>query len=244
MNQLAMIVLSALCVVHCKGLECGLSKINSDHFRKVATECVKDNQTLSKIWELTSELSMEEESSVSSDEEIPLTKGNEAPNSQGLGSTTNRNVKLNRSSRMKRSRSSKSFNNDSPMSNVQRKSNPVSSTTEEITTMQNEEEDESIAANNVENSEDGCILQCIFEKLEMTDTNGLPDHKKFASTLVKSATGRVIQNFLQESTDECFQGIEEGNFENPCEYSTKLVTCLAEKGKSNCEDWPTGDLPF
>nr|AKK25130.1 odorant binding protein 2 [Dendroctonus ponderosae] len=241
MKQLVMVVLTALCVVHCKGLECGLSKISSEHFRKIASECVKDNETLNRIWELTSETSMEEDS-VSSDEEVPVTKGREAPNFHDLGSSAHRNMKMSGASRTKRSR--KGFNNESPMSNVQKKSSPASTTTEHTTTMQSEENEENAAANNVEESGEVCILQCIFEKLEMTDTNGLPDHKKVASALVKSASGRETQDFLQDSVDECFQETEEGDFENSCEYSTKLVTCLAGKGKSNCADWPVGDLPF
>lgn len=31
---------------------------------------------------------------------------------------------------------------------------------------------------------------------------------------------------------------------DPCEYSTQLITCLAEEGSTNCADWPSGSLPF
>nr|AGI05168.1 odorant-binding protein 20 [Dendroctonus ponderosae] len=238
MKQLFMVVLTALCAVHCKGLECGLSKISSEHFRKIASECVKDNETLNRIWELTSEASMDDESA-SSDEEVPITQGKEAPNLD-LGSSPHKSMKMSRASRTKRSR--KIFNNESPMS--QRKPSPASTTTEQTTTVQSEENEDIADANNVEESGEVCLLQCIFEKLEMTDTNGLPDHKKFAAALVESATGRETRDFLKDSVDECFQETEEGDFEDSCEYSTKLVTCLAGRGKSNCADWPVGDLPF
>lgn len=29
-----------------------------------------------------------------------------------------------------------------------------------------------------------------------------------------------------------------------CTYSSLLVTCLADKGRTNCGDWPVGNLPF
>lgn len=35
-----------------------------------------------------------------------------------------------------------------------------------------------------------------------------------------------------------------GNKTDPCVFSSQLITCLADKGKSNCGDWPVGELPF
>lgn len=29
-----------------------------------------------------------------------------------------------------------------------------------------------------------------------------------------------------------------------CTFASLLVTCLAEKGRTNCGDWPVGNLPF
>lgn len=54
------------------------------------------------------------------------------------------------------------------MSNFQKKSSTTSTTTEQTITIQSEENEEHAAANNVESGE-VCILQCIFEKLEMVN---------------------------------------------------------------------------
>nr|WJJ63264.1 odorant binding protein 6 [Pachyrhinus yasumatsui] len=216
-------------IVYAQALECGILNLNNDQFRKVMTECVKDNQTLNKIWNMTSS-DETEDSSESSEEEIPVTRG----------INNNKAGRLVPTKRTKRSRGSR-FNNDSPMSNVQRKYGGMSpSTTEESTTIVESESEEN--TNNISNSEDTCILQCVFEKLELTDSNGLPDHKKFADALLKSTSGRELRNFVQESTDECFQQMDSEDAENPCQYSSKLITCLTDKGKSNCDDWPIEDI--
>nr|UWL63312.1 odorant binding protein 22 [Pagiophloeus tsushimanus] len=228
-----LVVFISCYVVYIEALDCGISRISGDEFKKVITECVKDNQTLNSIWDLALSISAEDNDSSesSSDEEVPIRKG--------LSNMNTKNVKLASSGRTKRSRNTKGFNNDSPMSNKK-----YSSTTEETTTIQDERYEEKTSSNHVDQSDDACIIQCIFEKLEMADSSGLPDHKKFADELLKTASGREVRDFLQESTDECFQQIEQEDSQNPCEYSSKLVTCLAQKGKSNCDDWPTGNLPL
>ncbi|RZB39598.1 uncharacterized protein BDFB_001231 [Asbolus verrucosus] len=91
---------------------------------------------------------------------------------------------------------------------------------------------------------ENCIIQCIFENLEMADSNGYPLHDKILEGLLKNVTGRELHDFLQDSTDDCFQEMDKEPTMDPCSYSIKLVTCLADKGKSNCADWPVGELPF
>lgn len=198
------------------------------------TECVKDNHTLSKVWDMTSSDETEEDSSGSSDEEVPITRG----------MINNKAARAPQARRVRRSRGSR-FNSDSPMSNVQKKYGGMSSTTtEEYTTFVESQTEDNTRINNVDDFEDMCVLQCVFEKLDMTDSNGLPDHKKFADVLVNSTTGRELRDFIQESTDECFQQMEKEDTKDPCKYSSKLITCLADQGKANCEDWPTGDIPI
>lgn len=107
-----------------------------------------------------------------------------------------------------------------------------STTTEAMVTMEDQSEENTGINNNIGETDDVCILQCLFEKLEMvshnyyyfciklihflgylqTDSNGLPDHKKFAAALLKTASGREMRDFLQESTDQCFQQIEQGMY--------------------------------
>lgn len=50
-----------------------MSKLNSEQFKSVITECIKDNDTLTKIFDLSSSVSTEEddETSMSSDEDLP-----------------------------------------------------------------------------------------------------------------------------------------------------------------------------
>ncbi|XP_050294921.1 general odorant-binding protein 71 [Anthonomus grandis grandis] len=235
MKSVVLIVLFCF-VANCKGLDCGISKLGGDKFKKVLTECVKDNKTLETIWDITSSMSIEddEESSISSDE-VPITRG--LANNLRKSEDSNTNFVTRKSfRRSKRSRYSKGLNSESGMNNMQRKyGTKTSTTTEEATTVGNDPENK----NSIE-SNDTCVLQCVFEKLELTDSNGVPDHKKFVDALLQTVNTREVRDFIQETTDECFQNIEEDNIEDSCEYSKKLLNCMAEKGRSNCDDWPTG----
>lgn len=91
---------------------------------------------------------------------------------------------------------------------------------------------------------ENCIIQCIFNNLKMTDLTGYPVHTRILDGLLKNSTNRELRDFLQDTTDDCFQQMDKEDTMDPCSYSNKLVTCLAEKGRSNCADWPVGDLPF
>lgn len=62
--------------------------------------------------------------------------------------------------------------------------------------------------------------------------------------MLKNSNNRELNDFLQDTTDECFQEIDKEAKFDACSYSIKLVNCLAEKGKENCDDWPIGDLPL
>lgn len=85
--------------------------------------------------------------------------------------------------------------------------------------------------------------------------------EKFTEGLLKTATNRELRDFIQDSVSECFLEVNEGNefstkfmynnfyvfldgFGEACEYSSKLVLCLATKGKTNCADWPVSNLPI
>jgi hypothetical protein len=99
-------------------------------------------------------------------------------------------------------------------------------------------------SDNPEPVTENCMIQCIFENLQMTDNTGYPIRTKILEGLLKNATKRELRDFLQDSTDECFQEMDKEATMDPCTYSVKLVTCLAERGKTNCADWPIGDLPL
>ncbi|XP_066246142.1 odorant-binding protein 59a [Euwallacea similis] len=236
MKFLYVLLLPVLVAEFGQALQCGVSRLNNEKFRKVLTECVKDNQTFVDILSLASNMSGGEDDdgendfSVSSDEEPPATRA--TPRTASPSSIRNTlKTAFTESSRARRSDNSNNQQNRNSFSNAVN--------TEATTPMENQEE-----ANDVAASGEICILQCIFEKLELTDSNGLPDHYKFASTLLNSASGRETRDFLQETADECFQLVKKTDSTNPCEFSSKLIGCVAEKGRTNCEDWPVGNLPF
>ncbi|XP_056643772.1 odorant-binding protein 59a isoform X1 [Diorhabda sublineata] len=91
---------------------------------------------------------------------------------------------------------------------------------------------------------ENCIIHCVLSNMDLVDANGMPDHDKLVEGIVKSAKNQELQSFLQDSVNECYQEIEKSSNLDDCSYSTKLVKCLADKGKENCADWPAGGLPF
>ncbi|XP_066151657.1 general odorant-binding protein 71 [Euwallacea fornicatus] len=236
MKLLYVLLLVVLLTEFNQALQCGVSRLNNEQFRKVLAECVKDNQTFGDILNLASDMSGDEsedggsDSSASSDEEPPATRVTPRTVSQ---SSIRNNLKATfmRSNRARRSGDSNNQKSRNSFSNV--------ANTEATTPMENQGK-----ANDVGASGEICTWQCIFEKLELSDSNGLPDHYKFASSIVNSASRRETRDFLQETVDECFQMVAKTDSANPCEFSSKLTGCLAEKGRTNCEDWPTGNIPF
>nr|AKC58533.1 odorant binding protein 12 [Anomala corpulenta] len=97
--------------------------------------------------------------------------------------------------------------------------------------------------NNTEITDD-CVIRCVLKQLGMVDPSGYPDHSKISQNLIKGAENRELKDFLQDSTDDCFQMMEQDEHMDSCSFSTQLIKCLAEKGKSNCADWPMSDVPF
>ncbi|KAJ8929832.1 hypothetical protein NQ314_017435, partial [Rhamnusium bicolor] len=208
-------------------LECGIGRVDSDFLKETLSTCVKNNETLEKIWEMASAIpspdSMQDSDSSSSESEKPLTQ----------------NSRRTRGSRIKRA-----------TTNVQSKTIQVNERRQNEAKLNQSTGDseengrtEDTTTSGPESSET-CIVQCVFDYLDMTDDNGFPQQSKFLERLLKSATGRELRIFMQESADECFQKMDKENNSDPCSYSTQLVTCFANKGRLNCEDWPAGNLPF
>ncbi|XP_031355573.1 odorant-binding protein 59a [Photinus pyralis] len=88
-----------------------------------------------------------------------------------------------------------------------------------------------------------CALQCIFEALDMVNSEGYPDRGRVSQTLLKFANGREIRDFLQDSANECFDLMDKAEKMDTCEFSNRLTNCLAEKGSANCADWEITNLP-
>ncbi|XP_052741327.1 GATA zinc finger domain-containing protein 14 [Bicyclus anynana] len=102
----------------------------------------------------------------------------------------------------------------------------------------NEKEGKSSSENNSSKEVDkACVLQCFMENLHVTDDRGLPDRYLVTHALTKDEKNEDLRDFLQESIEECFQILDNENTESKCEFSKNLLTCLSEKGRTNCDDW-------
>ncbi|CAH1116926.1 unnamed protein product [Phaedon cochleariae] len=161
-----------------------------------------------------------------------------------ISGTNAKNSRNGRGSRIKRAKSGKSFSNQqsTTMRSNNNKNKMNDSNEDESNNGSNDLSEET--ANSSQSASEKCIVHCVLEQLSMTDDNGFPDHSKIINELMKDNPKREVKNFLQDTTDECFQEVDEANESDSCEYSNKLIICLAEKGKSNCADWPAGTLPF
>nr|AUF72975.1 odorant-binding protein [Anoplophora chinensis] len=201
-------------VGYSKALECGIGKVNSEDVKKTLSTCIKNNATLERIWEMASS-----SATPASDSSESSSMEDDQPQTQS--------AKLTRV--VKRA------------SNVQPKTVPPP--TDEQNDKSTVQPDESTTPSNSEFG-DSCIVQCVFKQLGMTDDNGLPDHSKIVEGLLKNVTERELSIFLQEAAGDCFQQMDQDKNMDSCAYSTQLVSCLANKGRMNCEDWPAGNLPF
>nr|AIX97068.1 odorant-binding protein 22 [Dastarcus helophoroides] len=200
-------------------LICGINLNKNDNFNEIVSKCIQNNKTMEDVWNMVKALSSEVEES----QEVTEAPKILSPKSR---STSRRSRRAASSRRNTRERS----------------------TTEATTTPEPEPEDDEQTT--VETStqvvEDGkgCFVYCIFQNLGMTGDNGFPQLPKITDGLLKSATGKELKDFLQDSADECYQEAIKDDSANACEFSTRIVTCLADKGRSNCADWPAGNLPF
>ncbi|KAG6444555.1 hypothetical protein O3G_MSEX003451 [Manduca sexta] len=102
-------------------------------------------------------------------------------------------------------------------------------------TYRNEEKNSS--ENNTNTDNKACALQCFLENLQMTAQDGMPDKYLVTHAITKNVKNDDLQDFLQESIDECFQILENEDSDDKCEFSKNLLLCLSEKGKANCDDW-------
>nr|UTN00827.1 odorant binding protein [Semanotus bifasciatus] len=174
-------------VVHSQALECGIAKVNTDKFKETLSVCVKNNETLEKIWEMaTATISSEskEDSASSSSQENTQSKNARKTRETGRVQGTRIEIK-------------------------ERRGQEDTMITSNATESSSERSTDSTTSTSMETSET-CIVHCIFEHLGLTDDNGLPDHAKVIQELIESVTGRELRVFLQESVDECFQQMDQG----------------------------------
>nr|CAH7722928.1 unnamed protein product [Callosobruchus chinensis] len=174
-------------------------------------KCVKNNETLDKMWN-GSKLSSEEDSAMVTTTVSPKTKAGRHRRAQPVTVKPDGNAALKVNGKT-----------DDKMVNSTEASTDAPSSTE---------------------SPETCMVQCILESVGVADENGVPDRAKFVESILKTASNRELRDFLQDTADECFKEMNKEKDLDSCAASTKLMTCLAEKGRANCEDWPAGGLPF
>ncbi|CAL7950846.1 unnamed protein product [Xylocopa violacea] len=90
--------------------------------------------------------------------------------------------------------------------------------------------------NNNASRESACIIQCFFNELNAVDQKGFPDKDQVIPLMSQNIQDPELKDFIEESIIECFRYLE-SNKQEKCEFSQNLLTCLAEKGQQNCEDW-------
>ncbi|XP_026670882.1 general odorant-binding protein 71 isoform X2 [Ceratina calcarata] len=90
--------------------------------------------------------------------------------------------------------------------------------------------------NNSADREQGCVVQCFFSELHAVDQKGFPDKDLVIPLMSQNIQDPELKDFIEGSISECFRYMEFKKQEK-CEFSQSLLTCLAEKGQQNCEDW-------
>ncbi|KAL1396309.1 hypothetical protein pipiens_010613 [Culex pipiens pipiens] len=90
-----------------------------------------------------------------------------------------------------------------------------------------------------------CLMQCFFQEMKMTNSDGFPDKHKVLHVVTKDLRDHELKDFYVDSIQECFHMIGMDNkLKDKCDYSMKFVTCLAERGQANCNDWENEAIMF
>ncbi|XP_050092345.1 general odorant-binding protein 71 [Anopheles aquasalis] len=83
-----------------------------------------------------------------------------------------------------------------------------------------------------------CLMQCFFEQLKATDSNGLPERHKVLHVITRDIRDRELRDFYVDSIQECFRMLGfDPRLKDKCDYAMRLVTCLSDRFQSNCSDW-------
>lgn len=100
------------------------------------------------------------------------------------------------------------------------------------------------ASDNV-NRDRACLMQCFFQELKMTNNEGFPDKHRVLHVITKDLRDNELRDFYTDSIQECFHMVGmDTKLKDKCDYSMKFVTCLADRGRANCNDWDTETIVF
>ncbi|XP_055594184.1 general odorant-binding protein 71 [Uranotaenia lowii] len=90
-----------------------------------------------------------------------------------------------------------------------------------------------------------CLMQCFFQEMKMTNNDGVPEKQKVLQVVTKDLRSTDLREFYTDSIQECFNMIGLDNkLKEKCEVSLKFVTCLADRGQANCDDWENETILF
>nr|UYW66747.1 odorant binding protein [Hippodamia variegata] len=215
MMQIQALLVIPLMIYQIEALECGIKTLVDRDMKKAVSSCLTRNMTAKDMYDFSNYSPEENETSTSNTED--KANQNQMSNAREM---KNRRI---------RSTVTKKFNRQ---------------VTEITTTIQPEADTESTTAPTYP-QEEKCIIQCILSRLELTNEKGFPEQEKISNILTKKAKGRELVDFLKDTTIACFQKLKEDmtdSSKDPCDFSINLVRCLADGGKSNCGDWPVGDI--
>uniref|UniRef100_A0A182P6I4 Odorant-binding protein 29 n=1 Tax=Anopheles epiroticus TaxID=199890 RepID=A0A182P6I4_9DIPT len=83
-----------------------------------------------------------------------------------------------------------------------------------------------------------CLMQCFFEEMKATNSEGFPEKHKVLHVITKDIREHELREFYVDSIQECFHMLGLDNrLKDKCDYSMRFVTCLSDRFETNCDDW-------
>ncbi|XP_055532839.1 general odorant-binding protein 71 [Wyeomyia smithii] len=96
-----------------------------------------------------------------------------------------------------------------------------------------------------EDRDRACLMQCFFQEMKMTNSEGFPDQHKVLHVVTKDLRDKELRDFYTDSIQECFHMISmDSKLKDKCDYTMKFVICLADRGQANCKDWEHESIMF
>ncbi|KAG7189068.1 hypothetical protein KM043_008649 [Ampulex compressa] len=92
-------------------------------------------------------------------------------------------------------------------------------------------------SNNNNGEEEVCVVQCLFNELNIVDRKGFPEMDSVIQLMEQNIQNPELRDFIEESVTECFHYLNSNFRREKCEFSQRLLICMADKGKERCEDW-------
>lgn len=94
-----------------------------------------------------------------------------------------------------------------------------------------------------------CVVQCFFNELNLVsnfsfvtwtwiqkdiiwqvDHRGFPERMAVTGIMTRNIIDPELRDFIEQAIIECYHYINTNYFQDKCQFSQNLLTCLAEKG--------------